>query len=212
MSEEFLYLRQEVENLQQGLMSYNQRLDGDYTLEEKLKCQAFVIFAHAEIENYLETVGRRIMKEAKQRWDAELIPDRVIATLLAYRKLAAVPIPQDRHELSKVKKFSQAVDQCIKEQERVIADNNGIKEKNIFSIFLPLGVFPSDIDEVVLIELTQTGKRRGEFVHKKNKVSLQKLDDPITVEQIKIRDLVEEIRKFDARLEEMRLLSVEAHA
>lgn len=66
-SREFAELDAAVGDLKVGLMGYSQRVDGAYTKEELMKCQAFIVFSHAEVENYLEKVARRIMREAESR-------------------------------------------------------------------------------------------------------------------------------------------------
>ncbi len=208
MSAEFSNLADDIDKLKLGLMSFQQRDDGAYTLEERLKCQAFIVFSHAEIENYFEKVGRRIMAEAKARWEESRVPDRVVATLLAYRRKEITAPPDDPKNPSNKTDLLCIVKDCLKIQEKVISENNGIKRSNVSDILCPLGVFPDDLDEVLLIQLTQTGRRRGDFVHERSTVSLPKIRDPISVELQEVIQLIKELEKFDAQLENLGLLSV----
>lgn len=208
MSVEYDDLEIAIGELRSGLMSFGQREDGEYTLEERLKCKAFIVFSHAELENYLEKVARRIMNEAKSRWEATRIPDRVIATLLAYRrKEVTLPpenprIPVGRADLSEI------VKQCFSLQRAAIDDNNGIKSKNFSQLLCPLGVLSEDIEEPLLIQLDDMGKRRGDFAHKTNKVSMPHLRDPISDELSDVSNLMIEIKNFDNSLENLNLLSL----
>jgi len=74
----------------------------------------------------------------------------------------------------------------------------------------PLGVLPDDLEEVFLIQLDNTGKLRGQMVHKASRVSLRNIRDPFMGEQQDIDNLLSEIGRFDAKLEALGLLSVPA--
>lgn len=200
MSTEFDALESAIAELQSGLMSFAQRDDGEYTFEELLKCKAFIVFSHAELENYLEKIARRILKEAKNRWKAVRIPDRVIATLLAYRRKDIAPLPQNpRLPLGRAD-LTAIVDQCFSLQEEAIDDNNGIKSSNFSQLLCPLGLLPHDIEEPLLIQLDSVGSRRGDFVHKTNKISLRHIRDPFADELSDILMLLTEVKGFDSQI------------
>lgn len=207
MSIEFQGLKDGVEALIDGLMSFNQRDDGDYTTEELLKCKAFIVFCHAEFEIYFEKVARRILKEAKARWDERPIPDRVIATLLAYRQKELPPIPDDPSQPLGRSKLSSIVDAAVLNQTDAIDDNNGIKASNLAKLFCPLGLMEADIEGALMIQLNSTGTARGDFVHKPSKVSIRRIRDPIADELAEIKSLMAEIAKFDSHIESIALVS-----
>jgi hypothetical protein len=64
----------------------------------------------------------------------------------------------------------------------------------------------------MLIQMDQTGKKRGEIVHKSSKISLRTIRDPFSDEMKDIDDLVNEIAVFDAKLESLGLLTIPVHA
>ncbi|MGP4691887.1 HEPN domain-containing protein [Agrobacterium cavarae] len=181
-------------------MNYDPRLDGAYSQEELMKCQAFIVFSHAEIENYLEKVARRIMIEAKARWDKHALPDRVIIGLLTYRRNELTSPPDDIRNPTKKQSLNEIVNEAVKLQGEIISDNNGIKTSNLSKLLAPLGVSDLEVEEALLIQLSNMGSRRGDFVHKQSKVSIRNLRDPFTDEVKDINTLLSEIRRFDEKL------------
>jgi hypothetical protein len=171
-------------------------------------CQSFVVFSHAEIQVYWEAVARRILTEADHGWRNNQEFGRVVATLVAFRRPEKVSIPRDTANPHNGGKFEWILSEAIKTQNNIIQKNNGIKRSNITEMLLPLGVFLSDLVEALLIQLDQTGERRGKMVHKSSRVSLQTIRDPFSDEMKDIDDLNTEIGVFDAKLEAMGLLSV----
>lgn len=188
-------------------MSFEQREDGNYTKEELMKCQAFIVFFHAEVENYLEKVARRIMLEARKRWEDHGTLDRVIATLLAFRRKEITQPPDDPKNTGNKSDLATIINDCIRLQEKAISENHGIKRRNVSELLCPLGVLPDDLEEVMLIQLTNTGSKRGEFVHKQNSVSLSKIRDPFADEITDVDNLIKELSKLDQMLETLHLLS-----
>ena len=204
---EFTRLSEAIEDICNGLMSFNGRPDGDYTAEERMRCQAFVVFSHAEIESYFEKISRRILDESNTRWQTSNVPDRVIATLIAYRGPEDIAIPQDPKNPTKRSNLKDIVASAYKSHQDAISSNHGIKKKNIAELLCPLGILPDDFDEVLLIQLNNTGERRGDMVHQPAKVSLPKLRDPFSDEMYDIKYLISEIERFDEKLIKLELLS-----
>lgn len=207
-SAEYQKLVQSVFDLKSDLMSFSPNPTGAYTSAELLMCQSFVVFSHAEIQVYWEAVARRILTEAEHKWKSNQEVGRVAATLLAFRRPKDVYVPRDTANAKDHGKFDWILKEAIKNQSDIINDNNGIKRSNISEMLLPLGVFLSDLVEALLIQLDQTGTKRGKMVHKSSKVSLRPIRDPFSDEMKDIDDLVLEIGIFDTKLEAMGLLSV----
>ena len=188
-------------------MNFEPRDDGAYTNQELLKCQAFIVFCHAEIQVYLETVSRRIMTEAKERWTSNAVYVRVIAALIAFRRQERVTVPQDPKRPSGITDINEIIQRAFVSQTNSIAGNNGIKRANVAELLAPLGILPNDLEEPLLIQLDQIGSNRGDMVHKSSRVSLRNIRDPFTDEQTGIYNLITEIQKFDEKLQTNGLLS-----
>lgn len=207
-SVEYQTLVQSVADLKTDLMDFPPSPTVPYSNGNLLKCQAFVVFSHAEMQVYWEAVAKRILQEAEKRWNANFTIDRVIGTLISFRRPERVSIPVDPTKPHDGGNIIWIIEEAIKAQNVVIGDNNGIKRTNIANLLIPLGVMPVDFAEAMLIQLDQTGKKRGDLVHKSSKVSLRTIRDPFADEMKDIDDLVAEIGQFDVKLEALGLLPI----
>lgn len=207
-SAEYQKLVQGIADLKRELMGFAPNPTGAYSKTELLMCQSFVVFSHAEVQVYWESVAHRILAEAEKKWQSNKEAGRVVATLIAFRRPTNVAVPRDNRNAPNSGNIDWILKEAVKAQKDVIDDNNGIKRANITAMLLPLGVFLSDLIEPLLIQLDQTGKKRGDMVHKSSRISLPTIRDPFSDEMKDIDDLVAEIRVFDGRLESMGLLSV----
>ncbi|MDR6183267.1 hypothetical protein [Asaia bogorensis] len=206
-SVEYLALKSSVDALKTDLLNFSVSPTTPYSNADLLKCQAFVVFSHAEMQVYWEAIARRILREAENRWLKTRTIDRVIATLMAFRRPEGVSVPQDPFNPHTNGDFGKIIAQAIKSHNEVISDNNGIKRANISGMLIPLGVLPDEFIEAMLIQLDQTGKRRGEIVHKASSVSLKTVRDPFQDEMQDIYNLIAEIKIFDKFLQDLGLLS-----
>jgi hypothetical protein len=207
-SPEFHILDTSLSVLKTDLMGFAPNSNGTYSKTELLMCQAFVVFSHAEIQVYWESVARRILTEAVRRWQANKEVGRVIATLMTFRHPEGITIPKDITGTNTNGSFNSIIEKAIKKQKEIIDKNSGIKRSNLADMLLPLGVFTSDFVEALLIQLDQIGAKRGDMVHKASSVSLRTIRDPHRDELKDIENLVSDIRTFDAKLEALGLLSV----
>lgn len=208
MSAEYQALVGSISDLKAGLLDFPRSPTEPYTYGDLLKCQAFVVFAHAEMQVYWEAIARRILSEAEARWRGAGVVDRVLATLVAFRRQDPSSVPTDPARPHTNGDFAAIVRSSILAHSKVIGENNGIKRANIANLLVPLGVFSEDFDEPLLIQLDQTGTLRGTIVHKSAKVSLRTIRDPFLDEMRDIDNLVDEIQVFDAKVEQLGLLSI----
>ncbi|GCE81612.1 HEPN domain-containing protein [Komagataeibacter oboediens] len=196
-------LKSAINHLKDGLMNFNSKEDGSYTKEELLKCQAFVVFSHAEVEVYLEKVSRKIMNCARKDWMDHSIYGRVTSALVAFRRQENVSVPEDPKICNKNNDINKIIEYSFKYQEEIISKNNGIKRSNLAQMIFPLGIFSSDLDESLLISLDNTGSKRGDIVHKGSSVSLRNIRDPFSGELLDIINLINEISVFDQKMIEL---------
>lgn len=197
---ELLTLQSAIDYLRDSLMNFDSKEDGNYTDEELLKCQAFVVFSHAEVEVYLEKVSRKIMNSARENWLDHTTHSRVISALVAFRRQQNVFIPEDPKVCTNNNDIEKIIENSFKSQEEIISKNNGIKRSNLAQMIFPLGVLSSDINESLLILLDNTGSKRGEIVHKASSVSLRNIRDPFSDELPDIANLINEISVFDQKM------------
>jgi hypothetical protein len=133
---------------------------------------AYRMLAHAEIEYYLEARAWGVVLNAKKAWDEVGKPSRILIALLAFSgQLMETPptsltplkankvVNPDKIKLDN--KLVLAVN-CFK---RVIEQNHGLKESNILSLFLPIGIDSNDLDSVFLATMNTFGEQRGLVAH-----------------------------------------------
>lgn len=211
-SEAYSDLVQSIEILRGGLIDFPEKEvtphSDTYSKGELLRCQSFVVFSHAEMQVYWETIARKILSEAENLWKNESIIGCVIGTLIAFRSPEKAVVPNNPKEPNDSENFDKIIAKAIKNHRNFIENNNGIKRSNISTLLTPIGIFSDYLEENMLIQLDQTGKRRGDIVHKASKVSLQNIRDPFLDEMKEIDDLVKEIGKFDSMLIDRNLVSV----
>jgi len=205
---EYRSLKQSVSELEGDLLNFEVKVVEPYSNEEILKCQAYVVFSHAEIQVYWEKVARRILGEAEGRWRSNSAIDRVIASLLAFRRTDRVAIPDNPSQPSAVSDLAKMIDHAIAKQKEAIEDNNGIKSANLANLLCPLGMMKENFSPTFLLQSDQTGKKRGNIVHKSSSVSMRTIRDPFIDEKGDIDKLLAEIELVDESLEQMGLLSI----
>ncbi|MCC5613033.1 hypothetical protein LC612_41760, partial [Nostoc sp. CHAB 5834] len=115
-----------ISSLKSGLMGFSRDPLGDYSRTQLLMCQAFVVFSHAEIQVYWESISRRILTEAESGWTQRGIVGRVAAALLAFRTPEGVSAQSSMKTANRAD-FDWIIKEAIKNQKRVIDRNNGIK-------------------------------------------------------------------------------------
>lgn len=206
-SKKYSELESAVDLLKKNLMNFAKSPVEPYLDADLLKCQAFIVFSHAEIQVYLEAVARRILQEAEVRWSTTKTADRVITTLMAFRHPEGISVPNNPINPHENGNFEKILVKAIASHRKIIRKNNGIKRTNISQMLLPLGLLPNDFIEAMLIQLDKTGKIRGDMVHKASSVSLKTIRDPFSDEMKDIDNLIEEIGIFDDALEKSRILS-----
>jgi hypothetical protein len=146
---------------------------GIYYSERQLALTiAYRVFAHAEIEAYLEDRVKKVALDAKINWDNHGKTSRTLLSLLAFSG-EVMDVPPDtlspvrggkKNALEKArldKKIELAVNCFIK----IINQNHGLKEANILALLLPIGVDSSDLDLNLLVQLNTFGEERGLVAH-----------------------------------------------
>ncbi len=187
-------------------MDFAPRQETPYSRSELLKCRAFVVFAHAEIQVYFEAIASRVLARAERDWRRREKIGRVIAGLIAFSRSDSVCVPDDPAKVSRKADFRKIIEGAFAKQREIIRGNNGIKRANVAKLLCPLGLFNDQFSEVFLIQLDQPGKRRGEMVHKSSRVSLQNIRDPFADEHQAILKLLDEVRAFDQTIRDEGLI------
>lgn len=172
--------------------------DGAYSTEELLKLDAYVIMCHAEIESYLEQLALRIIywSEDGMRRD---IHDKTSASLVMYYR-------PDRDKIPSTKKVPADFPirtvgfKSSKSHTEAVGENNGIKEKSVCEMFIPLGLNFDGVNGLLLSELDAWGSARGGLVHTSFADPRRRTITEPVLASGKMRSLLQLLSEFDTEL------------
>lgn len=155
--------------------------------------RAYIVLAHAEMEEYLEGRAREITASSLLRWKNKKKVNRCIASLLLHHDKAHTPKPHD----------STTHIHCAARtyETSVVNQNHGIKEDNLFDLFVPLGLDKSEVSTSLLIDLTNFGSARGQVAHTSAR-KVQTPPDPQTF-LLQVGSIMNELEAFDTTTREM---------
>lgn len=145
---------------------------GSYSDLQLAKTTAYRVLAHAEIESYLEDRVWTVVIQAKREWDSLGKAHRTLICLLAFSGQTMevppdtlTPIRPTRNLPPEKVKITKKIDSAIQCFKRVIDQNHGLKEANILSLLLPIGIDSDDLDSALLATMNTFGEQRGLVAH-----------------------------------------------
>lgn len=172
-SSQFINLVREHARLCHNLLPREFNLTGDYPEDVLTRTLAYCILCHAEMESYLEDRALEVALNAKKSWDER---GKVCKTLLGLLAFSGQDIEEPPNavnldtpeppRLSEDKiQLTKRIDVAMNVFYYAVKKNNGIKEKNIHRLLLPIGVAPSDIDPILIADMNSFAEQRGEIAH-----------------------------------------------
>ena len=139
-----------------------------------VRALSYRVLAHAEIEAYFEDRVVEIAKKTIKSWNQCRHLSLPLLYLVAFsgREMQRPPESLTSPKDNKAKEWSNFLDPSKRLREcatiyiqAVQMKNHGIKERNLLSLLLPVGVDSSDLDPVFIADLDSFGTRRGEAAH-----------------------------------------------
>lgn len=174
-----------------------------YSDDELTSAKAYLVFAHAELEDYLEaccrqkaacalealvtsgTAGITALSLVSHFGVSLSVASDIVKYQERYTKLAP-DFPNHnpnvtRPLLARLKDAVSAyVEQCHK--------NNGVKEKDLLQLLIPLGISPFEMDPAWIAEMNAFGVDRGSHAHR-GLSGVQQITDPFLSQQRMMRIL-----------------------
>ena len=145
---------------------------GSYTDRQLARTIAYRVLAHAEIEAYLEERSWNVVLEAKKKWDELGKSSRVLICLIAFSGQTMETPPNTLNPTKANKaipperiKINKKIELAINSFNHVIKQNHGVKEGNILSLLLPIGIDCDDLDSTLLATMNTFGENRGSAAH-----------------------------------------------
>ncbi|MEB3191185.1 MAG: HEPN domain-containing protein [Snowella sp.] len=168
ISQRFRVLEKELKSLRKNFLPRQFDDVGNYYTPRKIALAgAYLVMSHAEIESYFEDRVLDVANNAKRIWDNSQHQqvNLTFACLLAFSGLKLEKTPESLSSQS-FKDLGNKFDDSFQAfQNYVRTNNHGIREKNIISLLLPIGIKSSQIDSLWLQEIDNFGKKRGDFAH-----------------------------------------------
>lgn len=172
---------------------------GSYSERAHDRVIVFRIFAHAEVEQYLEDRVREVALEHQRRWKSTQKPSRVILGLIGYysgdRKVVS---GASSTGLQNLQDISYYVDKGMNELVHQIRSNNGVKEDDILTLLTRVGILAGDLDQTWLNLMNSWGAERGDFVHRSPSLT-SRTPDP-AAEYATIKDILFGLKSIDIKL------------
>lgn len=163
---------------------------GNYSSKEQDDLRSYLLLVHAEIESYFEEVTENKVKAAFRNWKLNRTKSSVLLALVSFCEHAITE--QD---------LEDRINKALSSYIHKIKKNNGIKEKNILEILLPVGIEYGAIDTAWLSTMTSFGTNRGEVAH--STAAVQQPLDPVTLKGT-VTLILTEIKKIDEEFKKIK--------
>lgn len=179
---------------------------GSYENQDEVSTRvlAYRVLAHAEIESYFEDRSIEVLSRAREAWDQGHV-SRSALCLIAFSG-KAMELPPDTLEApedNKRKVWPSLIDVNKKFlpvassfHRMVRNDNHGIKERNLLSLLLPIGINHEHIDPAFLADMDSFGALRGIAAHSSASTTATQASDP-EVELKRVQTLLPGIEAMD---------------
>lgn len=163
--------------------------------ENQDQLRAFKLLVHAEIESYIENSVQEVLNKCINEWETK---KRVNPPLLFLIMFSSSKFEANNQYLTREKRINQ----ILTSFKSVISSNNGIKERNILKLIIPLGINYSRLDDTWLTTIDSYGSSRGEVAH--NSFSVQRqLDKNSELNNLNL--VLTGIKKIDIKLQKVNL-------
>lgn len=132
------------------------RADASLPLNQ-IKLRALISLIHAEFETYFEEVGNHVVDFFQNSTMTTNQSDTIKVSILCYG---------NKSFEGSLDSYSDRINSNILQLKSIISSNNGIKEKDILKIILPLSFPVSTLDQTWLNTINSFGSMRGELIHR----------------------------------------------
>lgn len=118
------------------------------------KLRSLILLAHAEFEDYFESLALKILSESEYIWRTNHHANYYLASLFITSE-----------KINNNDTIETKANYLIQKYRELVEHNNGLTEEYVIHLFKPLGFCSSFFEQDYLAVLTSFGKRRGAFAH-----------------------------------------------
>jgi len=198
----FRQLTKELNRLRKQFLPRKFSEINEYSERQLALTFAYRVFAHAEIESYLEDRVWHTVLTAKNSWDNQGKAGRVLLCVIAFSGQemenppdTITPLKGNKNVSLDKLKITKKIDIVIRCFKSVIDQNHGIKETNLLKLLLPIGIDSDDLDKVWLANMNTFGEERGEIAHS-SAIKTKKPPNPAD-ELERVKQIIQELEKVD---------------
>lgn len=135
---------------------------------------AFRLLVHAELENYFEDKAAAALERLQDNFSKNAVMTEKLAALIFLHIWKQKKIPSwtaatgddQAIRAAELVDFKRMAQEALGYGRQYIKDNNGIKETSIQTMSALMGYFKDELDGVLVTELNQYGKMRGDVAHR----------------------------------------------
>lgn len=138
---------------------------GNYDQGQTYRILAFRLFAHAEVESFLESCAYSIISTFSAANDLDRLPNRIKSHLILHSDMVE-HYPPMRVNYIPNQKDQRRIKGILNAHATVVEQNNGAGEKDVLKLFSPL-LFSLDwFDKGWLQSMRELTVARGEVAHR----------------------------------------------
>jgi hypothetical protein len=192
-SDRFVQMEGRLSDLRTHFLPTTFSLIGQYSARDLDQARGFVVLAHAEVESYFEDRAREKLDEAEKEWKSKRRCTPLMTRLLNYHCARSAKgdgwspsLPTD-----------ESVGRAVNFYSSELSQNHGIKEKNILSMLLPIGIEHDAINATLLGTLDSFGGTRGRVAHLS--IKAHQAIDPKTVSDV-VGNVMPDLERLDENI------------
>lgn len=155
-----------------SVFDFKQSIRG-ITKNQEDKLRSLILLAHAEFEDYFESLALKLISDSESIWRTTHHADYYLASLFITSE-----------KIQKNETIETKATYLIKKYRELVEHNNGLTEEYIMHLFKPLGFDSTVFEQDYLAVLTAFGKQRGALAHTAAIRTQQQLDKQTEYERI----------------------------
>lgn len=164
MDTDFQDLLRSIRRVSSGLLP-TPSATARYSDGEVLRMYSFRLLAHAEIEGFIESLASEMATLLFDRAQRGVLRAAARERLLHHCYLAENYPPRNITRTMLPDAAKKPICALLKNVQGQIEVNNGVSEKDVLKLFLPLGIELSFFDKRWLLAMTGLAQARGEVAH-----------------------------------------------
>ncbi len=143
------------------------------TPAEQELARSFIVFMHAEIEYYFETVCKKMLLAMRTQFNQGVFTKSHVGlmTFGTWPSTTGGEYLVNSSKSAAVRKVSDRFNKAISDLDKAVDENHGIRQKYLSAMFVPLGLTDRQIDPDWITAIDTVAEKRGSFAHRSRKTT-----------------------------------------